>query len=102
MMGTKRLTKRRLRKLIENASSGPGAHIRCRIMADADDAFSHDRLARLGDKLADYIRLEIRNTICHEYMGTGFEVSKRCGIMDALEALGCRVEYYEEGMEETR
>ena len=99
-MGTKPLTKKRLRKLIEKANSGPGAHIRCRITVDAEDAFSQDRLNEIADKLANYMRLEIRNTICHEYMGTGFEVSKRCGIMDALDALGCKVELYEEGIEE--
>ena len=99
-MRTKKLTKKRLRELMDKASYGPGAHIRCRVVVDADDAFSQDRLDMLGDKLADYVRLEIRNHLHHEYMGTGFEVSKRCGIMDAIEVLGCKVEYYEEGMEE--
>ena len=99
-METKKLTKKRLRKLMDKASSGPGAHIRCKVVACADDAFSQDRLDRLGDKLADYVRLEIRNTLHHEYMGVGFEVSKRCGIMDAIEILGCKTEYYEEDMEE--
>ena len=97
-METKKLTKKQLRKIIKGGKS-LGAHIRCRVVVDADDAFSQDRIDRLGDKLANCIRLEINNTLYGEYMGLGVEVEERSGITTALKILGLKAEYYEEGSE---
>ena len=97
-METRKLTKKRLRELISGGKS-LGAHIRCRVVVSAEDAFSQDRLDQLGTKLTDCIRLEINNTLYGEYMGLGVEIEERRGITTALKILGCKAEYYEEGSE---
>ena len=89
-----------LNETLEGASFEPGAHIRCKVTADAKDAFSQDRLNELANKLANYARLELRNTMYNEYTGKGFEISERLGMTDALKILGCKVEYYEEELED--